>query len=286
MKRNVLNSPRLLELKKRKRRVFIRKFLLCLFAFLAVLALLVYISRITIFNISSVEITGNKLIETETIKTVVEKEITGNYFWFFPKTNIALYPQNNIKNRLHDEFKRLKDINFSIESDGNSKILAVSLSEREALYTWCGENLPEVEIKLEEYSCYFMDDGGYVFDQAPHFSGEVYFRFWGPLAGFYFSTDVFGKVVAFKDFLLNMAIKPTSVYLKKDGDVEIYLSANILPPNAPKIIFKKDFNLEKLSENLQAALNTEPLQSNFKNKYSSLLYVDLRYGNKVYYKFR
>lgn len=286
MKRNILNSPRLLELKKHRRRVFIGKFLLCLFALLAIFALLVYISRIPIFNISSVEIIGNKIVDSQMIKEIVEKEITGDYLWFFPKTNIALYPKNNIKNGLHNEFRRLKDINFSIQSGGNKKILGMSLSEREALYTWCGENLPEIEIRSEEYLCYFMDDGGYLFDQAAYFSGEVYFRFFGPLAGSYFSPDIFEKVVAFKDFLLNMAIKPTSVYLKKDGDIEIYLSSNILPPNAPKIIFKKDFNLEKLSENLQAALITEPLQSNFKNKYSSLLYIDLRYGNKVYYKFR
>ena len=46
-----------------------------------------------------------------------------------------------------------------------------------------------------------------------------------------------------------------------------------------------DSDFEKLAENLQAALMTEPLQSDFKNKFSSLLYIDLRFGNKVYYKF-
>jgi hypothetical protein len=54
----------------------------------------------------------------------------------------------------------------------------------------------------------------------------------------------------------------------------------------PEIIFKIDSDFQKIAENLQAAITTEPLQTDFKNKYSSLLYIDLRFGNKVYYKFR
>ena len=280
-KRNVLNSPRLLELKKNRRRVFLNKILLSLFALLVVSIGFIYISRISSLNISSVEIIGNKVIDTETIKETVEKEITGNYLWFFPKTNILFYPKNKIKRELNNQFKRLKEINLSIK---DRRALEVSVTERVALYTWCGENLSEIEIKSEDYLCYFMDDSGYVFDEAPYFSGDVYFRFFGSLAEY--SPDIFEKVITFKDFLLKMAIKPTSVYLKKDGDIEIYLSSNILPPNAPKIIFKVDSNFQKIAENLEAALNTEPLQSNLKNKYSSLEYIDLRFGNKVYSKMR
>ena len=91
------------------------------------------------------------------------------------------------------------------------------------------------------------------------------------------------KVIAFKNTLLDLGIKPTSLYLVGE-DIEIYLSSK--SPYSPKIIFKKDFNLEAISENLQTALDAEPLKSNFKNKYASLEYIDLRYGNKVYYKFR
>ena len=49
---------------------------------------------------------------------------------------------------------------------------------------------------------------------------------------------------------------------------------------------KMTSDFQKIAENLQAALATEPLRSDFKNKYSSLLYLDLRYGNKVYFKFK
>src|SRR3989338_2445645 len=274
-KRNILHSPRLLELKKHRRRVFLSKVLLFLLALSAIFALLAYISRLPGLNISSLEIIGNKVIETGAIKDVVELNLKGKYFWLFPKTNVLFYPKNKIKQDLSLKFKRLKDIEFSIK---DKQMLAVKLAEREALYTWCGDNLPDIEKKTEEYLCYFTDENGYVFDEAPYFSGDVYFRFFGSLTESYFIPGIFTKIVSFKDFLSNVGVKPVSLYVKSDGDIEIYLSSRYLPPEAPKIIFKKDFNPEKLSENLEAALNTEPLLSDFKNKYSSLLYIDLRYG--------
>ena len=87
--------------------------------------------------------------------------------------------------------------------------------------------------------------------------------------------------------LEKLNFKPIAFYIdKSDEDATIYLSykENIL--NNPKIIFKINDNSDKLIENLQAAVTTEPLLSKLKNNYSGLLYIDLRYGNKVYYKFQ
>ena len=268
--RNILNSPRLLELKRKRRRIFFGKFLLVVFSLATIFAGLIYLSRLSALNIKEVKIISSGAIDAPTVKTAVETEITGNYLWFLPKTNILFYPKKKIETELYHKFKRIKDIDISIK---DQKILEVQLTEREATYLWCEE--PE--------KCSFMDSSGYVFDTAPYFSGNVYFKFFGPLSGDNFAPEIFDKVIAFKNTLLDLGIKPTSLYLVGE-DIEIYLSSK--SPYSPKIIFKKDFNLEAISENLQTALDAEPLKSNFKNKYASLEYIDLRYGNKVYYKFR
>ncbi len=237
-----------------------------MFAFLVIFTSLAYISRIPVFNISSVEIIGTKIIDNQMIKEIIEKEIRGNYLWFFPKTNIVLYPKNNIKNELHSKFKRLKDISFSIK---NKKVLQINLSEREAKYLWC-----ETEEK-----CYFTDENGFIFDEAPYFSGEVYFKFYGLVQNF-------EKLISFKKTLEDLGLKPVALSVLENGDSKIFLSSKNSSGTGPEIIFKTDSDFQKIAENLEAALSTEPLQSNFKNKYSSLLYIDLRYGNKVYFKFR
>lgn len=288
-KRNVLNSPRLSALKKKRRRILQNKILVYVGIFLILFIGLIFIFRINKLNINTIIITGNKVIDTSSINEVVESNIQGNYFYFLPKSNFLLVPKNKIKNDLADKFKRLKDISFKVE---NTNTLSIALSEREGKYIWCGESIPEVEITIDEKPCYFTDQEGYIFDIAPYFSGDVYFRFFGPLGlnetnnpmGSYFAPNIFTKLVSLKNILLDLNLKPVSMLVKNSGDVEIYLSSS--GTNNPKIILKSDFDLGKLSENLQAALDTEPLKSNIKNKYSSLLYIDLRYGNKVYFKFK
>ena len=291
-KRNVLNSPRLTELKKRRRRAILNKIFLSVFGLGAIFFLFTYISRLPNLNIVEIQIEGNKTVDTEILKTTIERELAGKYLWLFPKTNILFYPQNAIKNELRDKFTRLSNIDLSIK---NNKILFVSLTEREAKYTWCGTGVSSVEIlqgsptpEIPKEKCYFLDENGYIFDEAPYFSGEVYFKFYGttgqPL-GSYFLKDKFKQLTSFKDILVNIELKPVSLYATKDGDIEIFLSRGSSATTLPKIIFKIDADFQNVAENLEAALTTEPLKSQLKNKYSSLEYIDLRFGNKVYTKF-
>ncbi len=287
-KRNVLNSPRLFELKKRRHRAILNKIFLSFLGLLAIFILLAYFSHFDSLNINEIQIVGNKTVDAEAIKTTVKQQVAGKYLWFFPKTNILFYPKNSIRNELQDKFKRLKDINFSIK---NNKVLEVSLSERVAKYTWCGADLPLVD--AENQKCYFLDEDGYVFDEAPYFSGEIYFKFYGlenintnnPLGSYFFKQN-FKQLISFKDILVSIGLKPAALDITDDGDIEIFLSRGSSSTTGPKIIFKADADFQNVAENLEAALVTEPLQSKLKNKYSSLLYIDLRFGNKVYYKFQ
>lgn len=288
MKRNILNSPRLLELKKKKLRVFLNKILLSILALFLISACLAYISRSKQLNISEVKVVGNKVVNAEMIKTVVEGEITGNYLWFFPKTNIFFYSKNNIEKALSNQFRRLHDVNLTIK---DNKTLEVKITERVASYTWCGDHLvvglPSDNQTVKEEKCYFMDENGYIFDEAPYFSGEVYFKFYSVgNIGSYFSKENFKQLIDFKNVLATLGLKPVSLYIEGSGDIKIFLSNFNRTPTNPYIILKADADLKKVAENLETAISTEPLLSNLKNKYSSLEYIDLRFGNKVYYKFR
>jgi cell division septal protein FtsQ len=269
-KRNFLNSPRLLELKRRRRRAFLKKISTVTFVVLLFVGAFAYTSHIESFNISEIQISGNKIVETKLIQTAIEAKLKENYLWFFPKTNILIYPKGEIKELLQNNFKRLKDISLSVK-DG--KILEVNLTERVALYTWCGDKKETPE------TCYFMDGNGFVFDEAPYFSGNVYFKFYGKV------VDKFERFITFKKLLEDMKLKPVALAILDNGDAKVYLAEGSTHIQ-PEILFKIDADLITIAGNLQTALSTDPLQTNFKNKYSSLLYIDLRYGNKVYYKFR
>lgn len=283
MKRNVLNSPGLLEFKKRRHKVFLKKILLLLFGILAFFSLLAFLSRLDNFNINSVKILGNNVLETEAIEKLVNEQMSGYYLWFFPKTNFILYPQDTLVKELKNKFKRIKDISIN---DKNIKTLEVSLTEREAKYTWCGDSAELRFLQDSENKCYFVDEDGYVFDEAPYFSGNIYFKFYGTQSESYFSKQNFKQLISFRDVLVDMGLKPIALYMTNDGDIQIFLSSMNPSSMEPKIILKADADFQNVAENLQVALDTEPLKSKFKNKYSTLEYIDLRFGNKVYDKFQ
>jgi hypothetical protein len=253
----------------------------------------VYISRISIFQINRVEVIGNKVVDTEAITEIAQKEMVGKYLWLFPKINILLYPRNAIKKELSNNFRRLNTINLNIKTKNT---LQITVTERTGVYTWCGpaRNMTDTTGITKAEKCYFMDENGYIFDEAPYFSGEVYFKFYGLTnikdssnpVGSSFGEKDFKQLISFKNVLVNLGMKPTALYSSEDGDIHVLLSGGITGKTGPEIILKADSDFGVMAENLQAALSTEPFQSDFKNKYSSLVYIDLRYGNKVFYKFK
>ena len=99
MKRNVLNSPRLSELKKKRRVGVFKRVFISLLGFSAIFALSAYLSRLDGLNIKEIQIVGNKLTDTFALKAATEELIAGKYLWLFPKTNKLYYPQNKIKKK-------------------------------------------------------------------------------------------------------------------------------------------------------------------------------------------
>ena len=286
-KRNVLSSPRLEELKKKRRSAAIKRSAFLFGAAVILLFSLVYVSRVEGLNIQNVEIAGNNILESDDLQSAVRKELTGKYIWLFPKSNVLIFPRQSLEESLRESFPRISSLSFSLSK---KETLSVDISEREGKYIWCGV-LPPVPASSEEEKCYFLDESGYVFDDAPYFSGEVYFKFYGegglgedPM-GKYFRSQDCHNLIKFKDALSSFGLKPVMISLLQNGNAELYLSRVGREGYGPKIIFKIDSDANHIAENLQAALGTEPLMSGFKKKYASLQYIDLRFGNKVYFKF-
>lgn len=285
--RSVSSSTRLKEIKKKKRINLRRKLLVILLGVFILFGGLAYLSSLPKINIQNIEIVGNKVIDSMPVETLIRSNLEGKYLWMFPKTNSIIYPREKIEKDLINNFQRMKDINFNLK---DLKTLEVSFNERDAKYIWCGEYLPEGEVN-DDLKCYFMDETGYLFDESPFFSGEVYFRFFGPIdninspKGSNFVAGEFENLIIFKESLKKLDVRPVAIFLKEDKDIEVILSSSRPLSEAPKIIFKSNSDLNKMVENLQSALTAEPLKDDFKNKYDSLKYIDLRFGNKVYYKF-
>ncbi len=286
--RRVLDSAKLSELRRKRRRNIRNKSILVFVLLIAIFISLGFVARSSSTSVSAVNISGNNLIETSELEKIVNGILAERYFWLYPKNNIFILPRQDIKKTILTEFKRAEDVSVNIN---NERVLSIVVNERGAKYTWCGYLLPVV-VESSTDKCYFLDEYGYIFDEAPYFSGATYVKFYGgldnntPPIGQRISPAYFEKLVYFYNIINQIGLDSSSIVLDEKGEVNVYLSAFSTPPEAPKIILKIDSDIQKLSENLQAAISAESFKKDLKGDYNNLNYIDLRFGNKVYYKFR
>lgn len=229
--------------------------------------------------ISSVRVEGAEVADTGDIAMRAEKALSGSYFFFFPKANFFLYPENAITRDVSGSDTRIKDVR--VERDGNA--LVVSVSEHAPAYLWCdttGERTATFADTADE-KCFFANDEGFVFAEAPSFSGHMYTVFRGPLYGEgadsrgkqYAPYGQFDTIITFLSLLKEDNIFIQSVRMMGSGDYAV------MTDMGSEIRFSITQDITRIIDNLQSV-------SEVLSKKDGVEYIDLRFGNKVFYKER
>ena len=73
----------------------------------------------------------------------------------------------------------------------------------------------------------------------------------------------------------------SKIYVDTYGDIRLF---DIREKSL--VLFSRDSDTKKVWSNIVSAIDTDPLKSKLKIDKESLLYLDARFGNKVFYKFR
>lgn len=271
--------------KKEKRRILIIKASVLFFVILVVFVLSIFVSKVDKINISKITIKNEESsISENEIKNIVEKNIDGNFFGLYPKTNVFLYQKNKIETDIYQKFNKIK--NVDIENVGFDGI-KITIEERSPYSLWCGS-----EIKDEE-ECYFLDETGYIYSKAPTFSGNVFFKNYGniknenPIGATFLGSEKFKEISFFIKSMKDIDLNPFSFFAKENDDYEVYLEDSSQKYNfsGGKIIFNKSDNLGEIFDNLKTILKENALTKEFDHAVQ-LDYIDLRFGSKVFYKFK
>ncbi|MFC1801891.1 cell division protein FtsQ/DivIB, partial [Patescibacteria group bacterium] len=205
-------------IKQQRKKIFsyvlITIFFIALITFLFSLA-----SKVEGINIKQVNIKGNKVLPTKVLEDNIKVFIEGDYLGLFSRANIAFYPRRKIEETLLENFKIIEEIDIDF---GNLQMIDVAIQEREPYAVWCSS----------DEKCYFLDKKGFIFDEAPDFSGDVYFKYYGGLDESGMVGKYFLNVVEFKrvNLLLNDFAKNLILFekfiVRMDGDYEVYLEEN------------------------------------------------------------
>lgn len=261
----------------RARRIQRLAFAKRLFLFLAVAAVaggsFLFLFRQKDFLVSRIVIEGNAAVAAADISAIADRILDGSYFGVIPKRAVLFYPRENIE-------KAISTIPWissaRVGLDGVTTI-KIRVNERAPLYIWCAAYLTQ--------SCYFMDAAGIAFAAAPEYSNNVFMRFYGPLEGNgsvpgkYLPEARFKELIRFIDTLNGISETVVTV-VKRENDFELTLT------KGGHILLPASFSTDAALSNLTAALAADPLKAKFKSSRGTLDYFDLRFGNKVFFKFK
>lgn len=257
--------------RKLRRKRLILKAIIFAFIFVAFFAGIAAFFRIPYFQVEKIEISGNSLVNTNDLIEAVKIKLDGKYLGLFPKRNIFIMPKGKSLTMLPQEFKRIKNINIDKKY---FSAIAVKIEERSNSALFC-----------QKENCAYADESGFVFEKAPYFSGAVFLKLidqrWPDkviedfMGSNLIEESEFKKILEFGGLTAKTGGGITEVVLKKENIYEFYTKEGW------KII------LNDKNEPQSAYLNlTTALDSNIKDKRTKLDYIDLRLGNKIYFKYK
>jgi hypothetical protein len=247
---------------------------------------IVFFIRQRSVQIYTITVSGNEIIDSGTVVSLTQKTLSGKYLHLFPRTSIFFYPKNELHENLKKEFPRFETINISLVNKNN---LSIVVTEEKGIALWCGKDAELLDMKAQ---CYFTDTEGKIIDRAPYYSGNVYLRFFGkksmvsetnPLGQNFVDEDSFFKLSAFARGVQTLGFQIKAIRITEGEDIFFVLDLN--GTDTAFVQFRSSDNYEILFSNLQTALSKTELSKQLASKKSNLQYFDLRFKNKVYYKF-
>ncbi len=233
------------------------------------------------FQVTNINVIGINVIDEQAISESIQSGLVGKWLWFFPRTSVLLINDKALEKKLKGEFSRIETVSVRRTSLDS---LEVNIKEFEAVYLWC-ETL-EVSGQSDD-NCYFMDKQGIVYSQAPVFSGTAYPKvFTGvlleelPFQGIKINDLV--QIAELQEKLSIINITPVAFRSISDRELQIDFLHN---KTTAKLLIDPTIATDTSLEYLFSGIRTEPLASLFRNDSKKLLYIDVRFSNKVVYKF-
>jgi len=231
-----------------------------------------YASYLPQFSVQSFEVQGAKKLEPEQIRAHAEAVVFDGASRLFSRANVFLYPKTEIEASLKEKFPRIESVKVARDSISSTAVI-ITIREREPYARWCETDA----------GCYAMDRAGYIFVPIDATSTELIsqYVFHGALSattspvGQTYLPGKLSSLLALLDRLAEAGFTPRDVSVEGE-DFAITLGQGF------ELRASFGVNVAELVRDIDLVLSSDSLR----DKQNQLEYVDLRFGNRVYYKLK
>lgn len=261
------------KLARQRRKMLVFRFFAVTFSVIFLVGLSSWLLHRPAVMLTDVVVQGNRVVTDEEILSVVDKTLSGAYFFIFPRRSSLIYPERGLTERIPKELPRIKSVDL-VRVDPHT--LSVEVHEQQPFALWCKEGGEGLRV------CYFINGDGFVYAPAPNFTGNVFFHFFGGVRsedpiGEYTWGDDFGRLNLLIDSIEDLGMEPVSLMPEGVEDFALVME------NGSRVLFGQEQRSSEVIDNLKAVLGSETFNG---VSGEDVDYIDLRFGNKVYFKLR
>ncbi len=265
MKKQVFGKQRRgLESKKlrtKKRRRLISFVLIFIAIPVLIIAGLSYLSYLDFFQIKNIEVAGNQTIDAQTLTALAESSLSQPIWYIFSNSTVAKYPKEQIKANISSSSPRIKSTHVGTKG---FKTLEIVIVERSVQAVWCSDT----------NECFYIDDAGLLYEATSTDSMESHFTFHGYTEDNH--VPYLKNALDFVRGLEHLNFEPVSMRITPEADADVLLKSGLIL----KIALQD--NVEGRIDVIRTLMTDQIFKQKIADK--KLSYVDLRFGNKIYYK--
>jgi hypothetical protein len=233
-----------------------------------------YGAHASYIRVKNIEVTGTSLLDPKVVDGAIRANLAGRRWLFVPKDNILAVSSKELAERLRDEFPSIAEV--SIAKDFPHTIRA-TIRERVLWGIYCQAHpIPE-----KPYPCAYLDEGGTAFQEFSNVEGWLLPIIIGS------ATPVLGKEIVSegmlgyfretKDVLGSVSVELLSLRESTTTPEDVSLAT----AEGWEIRIQKSHPVSEWFPILKTLLDKE-----IGTKRPQLEYVDLRFGQKVFYKLK
>lgn len=267
------NQYRSAQLEKKKKNLLRLKIALWVIASAILLYGIVFSFNHPNFSIKQISVAPTTFAPHDEILARAENVLNGSYFGIFSKRNFIFVPIGALRYSITSLHPAIEEVSVHRTSAHD---VSIDVKEFEPVAKWCG-----ADARKKIASCYIINKKGQFFAQettintfaVPTFFGEITQE--NIIGSYYAPIETFEKVMEFVRGLPQFNIMIEAV---ETEDFETFVVRTV---KGPYLMLDKNDDIDIILDNLRIVIEQEEIN---KAQFKNLIYIDLRHGNKVFYK--
>lgn len=264
--------------------------------FALVIIFLIYITNAKFLRVQKIVVNEVQYSDRNEIELSVKESLDGRYFGLFSRANVLLLPRNKIYREIKSKFPSIKNVNLDL--NGLTEI-NVEMNEYKAGSLWCDipvtpskvlthedvtqdSDIPQVVSDVSRANCYFMNEDGVIFAKTKYDPNSDVLKTFGkivsdPIRQTYTDKKTFENLVEFTKLLRRINLSSDEIWTTNGSVYAFVTKENV------KIYVESDSDPSKNFENLETVIKRDAINQ---AQMSNIDYIDLRFGNRVFYKLK